>query len=98
MKTRLISRRQFVYSMLFGLPTAAVADCVWVEPDWLRVRKMKVGQGKTTHRFVHLTDIHHKGNRVYLESVVNAINQLSPDFVCFTGDLIEEERYVTDAL
>jgi len=47
---------------------------------------------------VHFTDLHHKGDRVYLESVVSAINSLSPDFVCFTGDIIEEEKFLAEAL
>jgi predicted MPP superfamily phosphohydrolase len=47
---------------------------------------------KPTHRIVHFTDVHHKGDRAYLQGVVKKINALSPDFVCFTGDLIEETQ------
>lgn len=39
-----------------------------------------------------------QGNRAYLLSVVRQINALSPDFVCFTGDLIEEGKYLPEAL
>ncbi len=98
MKRNLLTRRRVIYSTLFGLPAAAVADCVWLEPDWLRIRKFKIGKGPATHRFVHFTDVHHKGDRAYLETVVKNINHLSPDFVCFTGDLVEEEHYVTETL
>jgi predicted MPP superfamily phosphohydrolase len=47
---------------------------------------------------MHLTDVHHKGDRAYLEAVVRRVNALSPDFVCFTGDLIEETRHLAEAL
>jgi uncharacterized protein len=47
---------------------------------------------------VHFTDLHHKGDRAYLVEVVRRINALSPDFVCFTGDLIEETRHLMEAL
>lgn len=47
---------------------------------------------------VHFTDLHHKGDRAYLTRIVKRINALSPDFVCFTGDLIEERPYLAEAL
>lgn len=47
---------------------------------------------------MHLTDIHHKGDVAYLRLVVRQINAASPEFVCFTGDLIEEGKYLPEAL
>ena len=98
MKRNQLTRRAFLYSTFIGLPLGAVADSVWLEPDWLKIRTIRLSKGSPTHRFVHFTDIHHKGDRAYLQSVVKAINRLSPDFVCFTGDLVEEESHVTEAL
>jgi len=51
-----------------------------------------------SHRLVHFTDLHYKGNRAYTESLVRKINELAPDFVCFTGDLIEEAAHLASAL
>ena len=42
--------------------------------------------------------MHHKGDAAYLRSVVATINSLSPDFVCFTGDIVEEKEYLAEAL
>ena len=70
-------------------PFLAMADAKWLEPGWVKVRKIRLNRGKPAHRFIHFTDVHHKGDTVYLESVVRKINALSPEFVCFTGDLIE---------
>ena len=75
-----------------------MADAKWLEPAWVKVRRIRLSRGKPAHRFVHFTDVHHKGNTSYLESVVKQINALSPDFVCFTGDLIEQTKYLEEAL
>lgn len=93
-----ISRRKFIATALLATPCLLVADAKMVEPTWLKVSRVRLGNGLKSHRLVHFTDIHHKGDRPYLEAVVNTINTLSPDFVCFTGDIIEEERYLAEAL
>ena len=82
----------FLVAALLAAPLLAVADAKWVEPKWVKTRRVRLGHGKPTHRVVHFTDVHHKGDRAYLAAVVRKINALSPDFVCFTGDLIEETK------
>ncbi len=98
MKAALGSRRRFLIAALLAAPLMMGADARWLEPTWVRTRRFRIGRGKPTHRFVHFTDVHHKGDRAYLESVVRRIDSLSPDFVCFTGDLIEETDHLTEAL
>jgi predicted MPP superfamily phosphohydrolase len=92
-----VSRRKFIASLLLAAPCAVVADARLVEPTWLTVRHQKIGS-QPANRFVQFTDLHHKGDRRYLESVVKTINSLSPDFVCFTGDIIEQRKYLAEAL
>ncbi|HVV74361.1 MAG TPA: metallophosphoesterase, partial [Verrucomicrobiae bacterium] len=70
-----------------------MADAKWLEPKWVKVRRIRLGKNKPRHRFVHFTDLHHKGDRAYLQSVVRQINAASPEFVCFTGDLIAEGKH-----
>jgi predicted MPP superfamily phosphohydrolase len=101
MKFPRISRRKFIASacgVLLVSPFAVAADAKWIEPTWLKVRRVCIGSGPPSHRLVHFTDIHHKGDRAYLETVVKTINSLSPDFVCFTGDIIEEMKFLAEAL
>jgi hypothetical protein len=93
-----ISRRRFLLWSFAAAPALAYADASWLEPEWLKIRKVKLAQNNPTHRIVHFTDIHHKGDRAYLEAVVKKINGLSADAVCFTGDLIEESRFLPEAL
>ncbi len=93
-----VSRRRFITAALLAAPGALIADARLIEPTWLKVRKLRIGNNLPTHRLVHFTDLHHKGDLVYLKSVVGKINSLAPDFVCFTGDIIEEEKYLGEAL
>ncbi len=95
------TRRRFLLGLLLAAaaaPALAVADAKWVEPTWLKVRRVRLKTGGGKHRLVHFTDLHHKGDRAYLQSLVRKINALSPDSVCFTGDLIEEKQYLPEAL
>ncbi len=98
MKFLRLSRRQFIAAALLATPGAVFADAKYLEPTWLKVRRLRIGNGPPAHRFVHFTDLHHKGDRNYLKAVVDQINSLAPEFICFTGDIIEEEKYLAEAL
>lgn len=97
-KRRRFSRRYFLAAAVLSAPLMGFGEARWLEPKWIKVRRVRIGAQNPTHRIVHLTDIHHKGDRDYLGAVVEKVNQLSPDFVCFTGDLIEEPQYLAEAL
>lgn len=87
-----------MFATLAATPLLAAAESRWVEPKWITVRRIRLARDRAHLRFVQVTDIHHKGDRVYLESMVAKINAVSPEFVCFTGDLIEEESHLDEAL
>ena len=95
---RKFNRRRFLLAALLSAPVLVASDARGLEPKWVKTRHVHLGNRKPTHRLVHLTDVHHKGDRAYLEAVVKKINALSPDIVCFTGDLIEETRHLAEAL
>lgn len=92
------SRRRWLIGMGLGLPAVALADATKLEPGWLKVTSLKLAKGPVRYRFVHFTDVHFKGDVDYLRRVIGTINDLKPDFACFTGDLIEEERFLDGAL
>lgn len=104
MEARLMSkrftRRRVVAALLAGVPAGAAlaaADGLLWEPTWLKVRALKLAE-RPRHRLVHFTDLHYKGDRGYLQRVVTAINAVAPEFVCFTGDLIEDVEHLPGAL
>jgi hypothetical protein len=94
---RVISRRKFLGLGLLALPAAAGIDAKWIEPSLLSVRKVDLGSAGRT-RFVHFSDFHYKGDAEFATEVVQKINELAPDFVCFTGDLIEDRTFAAEAL
>ena len=98
MKLPRISRRKFIATALLAAPCLTAADAKLIEPTWLKIRRLKMGTEPPTHRLVHFTDVHHKGDREYLVSVVDQVNALAPDFVCFTGDIIEDGKFLGEAL
>ncbi|MEO5718351.1 MAG: metallophosphoesterase [Chthoniobacterales bacterium] len=94
---RRLSRRQFLGLGLVALPAAAGIDGRFAEPTWLRVTQLDL-QPEPTCRLVQFSDFHYKGDADYAASVVRKINHLAPEFVCFTGDLVEDKRFAPAAL
>jgi hypothetical protein len=93
----MITRRRFLGLGLLALPAAVGIDAKWIEPSMLSVRKVALNESGRT-RFVHFSDFHYKGDVEFAAEVVQKINELAPDFVCFTGDLIEDRSFAAEAL
>ncbi len=92
-----ISRRALLRLALYGTPAAVAGTAFGVEPHWLRVRHIPLPGGPGM-RIVHFTDTHHKGDLDYLNRVMDTINELAPDMVCFTGDIMEDTVFLGEAL
>ena len=92
-----ISRRKFLSFGALALPGIVGADALMLAPTRLRVSKLKLNaSGKC--RFVHFSDFHYAGDAHYAAEVTDTINELKPEFVCFTGDLVEDRQYAAEAL
>ena len=98
MRMKTITRRQFMLTALFAAPLAVWGDARFLEPTGMVLRRQRFGSGLPTHRLVHFSDLHHKGDRSILQSLVGKINALTPDFVCFTGDLVEDQKFLPETL
>ena len=92
-----MTRRKFLALGALALPAAVGVDAAVIEPGALRVAKLDLGTGGGL-RFVHFTDFHFKGDNRYATKMVRMINELAPEFVCFTGDLVEDKRFAPEAL
>ncbi len=93
-------RVRFSLAMLLGMLTVAalvVVYAVAVEPRWVAVRTIRLTDPPSL-RLVHITDLHYKGDRAYVEGLVTRINATRADALCFTGDLVEEPAYLDEAL
>ena len=92
-----MTRRQFLRLSTLTVAGAAGVNAAVIEPTRLRTSTLTLNaDGKL--RIVQFTDFHYKGDAEYAGEVVTAINALAPDFVCFTGDLIEDKRFAAGAL
>jgi predicted MPP superfamily phosphohydrolase len=96
--SRRFNRRRFFRIALYGTPLLAVGDMALVEPGWLKVKHLSLAAPEPAARFVHFTDLHHKGDREWLASIVARINALKPEFICFSGDIVEEQKHLPEAL
>ena len=94
---RSLSRVLRAAGVLVVLAALCLAYARYVEPTWLRVRRITLSAVPTV-RVIHVSDIHFSGDTQYLEKVVATINAASADLVCFTGDLVEEEAFLDGAL
>jgi len=95
---RKMTRRNAIRLAVCSVPAVCLIDGFLVEPEWTVVKRVQIGEARGTHRIVHFTDLHYKGDRAYLSKVVRKINQLSPDCACFTGDIVEDIQYLGEAL
>jgi uncharacterized protein len=95
-----VSRRRFLKLAglsALSLPAIAGLDAAIIEPKRLGVKHLEaVKSGRC--RFVQFSDLHYRGDAAYADEVVQSINALKPEFVCFTGDLIEHKQYQAEAL
>src|SRR3954454_2892550 len=94
---RTISRRQFLKLAALAAPAVAAADLCLIEPKRLKIRKLNLTATRGC-RFVQFSDLHYRGDAEYAAEIVQTINGLNADFVCFTGDLIEHTDYLAEAL
>jgi len=92
-----MSRRALLRLLVYSTPLACLGDALWVEPSWLRVKRLTLGESPSL-RLPLFTDLHYKGDAAFLEKVVRKINALAPSFACFTGDIVENTKYLDRAL
>lgn len=95
---RKLSRRKWLIRLLLAAPVLGGLNALWWEPTWLKVSRPKLTLPNAKTRIVHLTDIHHKGDRAWLEKVVQKVNAQEPKVVCFTGDLLEQKEFLAETL
>ena len=95
-KKLLVGTTAFSLLAFLGGLTALYAR--YVEPEWLKTVRIDLATSNPAIRIVHITDAHFIGDRNYFLRAVRRINDLDPDYVCFTGDLVETEDALEEAL
>ena len=52
-----LNRRRFILGAILSAPFLVVADAKWIEPKWIKIRRLRMGSVRPTHRFVHIADM-----------------------------------------
>jgi uncharacterized protein len=94
----LMTRRRFLALALAAAPSISLANAVALEPEWLKVSRLALPGSGSPCRFVHISDLHHRGDIGFTENILSAIHKEQPEFVCFSGDLTETSGRVAEAL
>lgn len=90
----LMTRRNALRSVVYGMPAVCAAEAHFIESTWLTVKQVRLSDTPGV-RLVHFSDLHYKGNKSFLSDVIERINSLSADFACFTGDIVEKVAHTT---
>ncbi|MEW5733255.1 MAG: metallophosphoesterase [Thermodesulfobacteriota bacterium] len=94
--TSFVLRNKFRF-LFYGFIALVSCYAVFIEPNWVATRHIKLSAHPTV-RLVHISDIHYHGEKRRLQRVVDEINRLAPDLVCFTGDLVDKKEMAPEAL
>jgi hypothetical protein len=93
-----MTRRRFLTLALAAAPSIALANTVALEQTRLRVTRFDLRMPTDPCKLVHISDLHHRGDIGFAEKLVRAIHKEQPDFVCFSGDLIDTSNQLAEAL
>ncbi|NVN93160.1 MAG: metallophosphoesterase [Desulfuromonadales bacterium] len=93
-----MTRRRFLTLALASAPSIALANSVAQEATRLGVSRFDFHGPVSPCKLVHISDLHHRGEIGFTERILKAIQRENPDFVCFSGDLIETSAQLSGAL
>jgi uncharacterized protein len=91
--------RRTALKLLGGTGIAAIAGhAIWIEPEQLQVERYNLADrppfrpSDVTLRLVQVSDLHLKKIDGFAQKVATAVNQLKPDLIVLTGDIIDRAR------
>ncbi|MBS7531692.1 metallophosphoesterase [Hazenella sp. IB182353] len=107
-KTTQMNRRTFLKRTLatiggmlvFSIPTYAyTGERHWIEITNHTIASPRIPKSFNGVRMIHISDLHygHYLDETHLAKIVEQMNALQPDVVCFTGDFIDQQLSLQDA-
>jgi hypothetical protein len=96
----MISRRTFLKYLPVALAAGAGAEALAIEPYWISETELDFHHLGADRQITQFSDLHYKGNHTFAQHVIGCINTRQPDYVVFTGDLVEkgDRTYLAEAL
>lgn len=92
-----LNRREFIRWAVRGAVAACLFDAYVIEPHWIKWNTFPLesrGEKNTSLTLVQLSDLHLRKIDQSLIKLAGDINQLKPDILCLTGDVIDRPRYL----
>lgn len=89
---KLIPRRQALKWILPMAFAGVTLDALVLEPFWIRRKLIEFTSLGIGARLLHFSDLHFKGNQNQLDKIIKVIDSLKPDYICFTGDLVDQKN------
>jgi len=93
-----MTRRRFLALALATVPSISLANAMALEPAWLKISRFALPCTASPRKFVHISDLHHRGDIRFTENIITTIHKEQPEFVCFSGDLIDTSNQLAEAL
>ncbi len=90
-------KRRYIILPILVIVALLLVDAFLIEPEWVKVRTISLNE-KPTLRLVHISDLHYTGDAEYLQKVVRMVNEQNADVVCITGDFVEDNDQLPDAI
>ena len=93
-----MTRRDFFRWGVRGLVAVLAADAYFLEPKLIRFKEfdfMARENAATPIKIIQLSDLHLREIDDVLHKLARRVNELKPDLICFTGDAIDNARYLS---
>lgn len=94
-----LTRRSFLMSFPVFLGGALSVESL-LEPYFIETKRLDLQYLGIGKRIVQFSDLHYRGDRKFGEGLIERIHQLEPDYVVFTGDMLENQsrQYIDEAM
>lgn len=89
-----LNRRKFLTIGGLSLLGYSIVDGFFIGPDWLDVTYHIQGDRSRSKfmRIVQVSDLHLRKTKPIYEEITGLLNTLQPDFILFTGDMIDRNQ------
>ena len=93
-----ITRRKFVKTGLLSITGVVFLDSFWIEKFFIETKEFYIGSATEKSlniKVVQISDLHLHSINYQLIRLTNKINELQPDLILFTGDVIDKAKNIS---
>lgn len=90
-----LSRRKFIWGGIGIISTATAIDSFWYEKVFIEINEFFIGNSNTQTnniKVLQISDLHLKSIKPKHIELVKQVNEIKPDLILFTGDVIDRNK------